>query len=173
MSTQRSFQTEVTINASREKVWDALFTKFGEVHLYNPNIDGSHYIKGEGGSVGCERQCNLDSKTKILERITSAETNKRMSVDIYDGNMPMLDRMLVDFELRELLPNRTVIVFTARFTTKPSFMGVMMKPVMKSKLTDVLIGLKYFLETGKPVSKNTYKPIKKSYKQLAPSQSFA
>jgi len=36
----------------------------------------------------------------------------------------------------------------------------------------MLIGLKYYLETGNQVSKKTYKPIFKSYQKLELAQSF-
>ena len=48
----------------------------------------------------------------------------------------------------------------------------LMKSPFKKKLTDMLIGLKYYLETGKQVSKKTYKPIFKTYQKLELSQSF-
>lgn len=172
MKKLRMLDTEITINASKEKVWDSLFTRFGDVHLYNPSLDGSHFIKGSKGEVGCERQCTLDSKTKIVERIVKAEELKKFTIDIYDGNMPMLDKMIVEIELVELTPKRTSVLLTANFSTKPAFMGTIMKGMMKAKLTDMLIGLKYYLETGKAVSKQTYKPISKKYQLLTPNQSF-
>ena len=173
MKKLRTLYTDVTINVSKEKVWDALFTRFGEVHLYNPSLDSSHFIKGGKGEVGCERQCDLDSKTRIVERIVKADELKKFTIDIYDGNMPMLETMIVDIELVELASKKISVQLTANFNTKPAFMGVMMKGMMKAKLTDMLIGLKYYLETGKTVSKQTYKPIKKVFKLLRPSQSFA
>jgi hypothetical protein len=173
MKKLRTLHTDVTINASKEKVWDALFTRFGEVHLYNPGIDSSHYIKGDSGNIGCERQCQLDAKTMVRERIVSAETNSKMTIDIFDGNMPMIDQMYADIELFEKNGRQTTVRITARYNTKPAFMGALMKGPMRSKFADVLIGLKYYLETGKKVSKEKYKPIKKAYKLLSPSQSFA
>ncbi len=172
MKKLRTLYTDVTINASKENVWDALFVRFGEVHLYNPSLDSSHFIKGGKGAVGCERQCDLDSKTRIVERIVKAEELKKFTIDIYDGNMPMLETMIVDVELIELASKRISVQLTANFNTKPSFMGVMMKGMMRAKLTDMLIGLKYYLETGTAVSKKTYKPISKMYQRLQANQSF-
>jgi len=172
MKKLRTLYTDVTINASKEKVWDALFTRFGEVHLYNPLLDGSHFVKGGTGEVGCERRCDLDSRTKLIERITKAEELKTFTVEIIDGNMPMVDTMIIEIELRELTAKQTAVLITAQYNTSPAFMGGLVKGMMKSKLTDMLIGLKYYLETGTAVSKKTYKPISKMYQQLQVNQSF-
>ena len=100
METLRSITTEITVNASTEKVWAALFTRFGEIHLFNPNLEGSNFTKGTSGDVGCERQCYLDSKTYISEKILSAETLKTFSVDVVGGNMPMVKTLRVQIRLK-------------------------------------------------------------------------
>ncbi len=165
-------QTEVTINTLKERVWEVLFTRFGEAYLYNPSLIGSHFVTGGKGEVGCERQCSLDDKTKVVERITSAVDQKKFTVNIIGGNMPMNDEMIVELELIEITSSRTKVLLTARYNSKPAFMAPIMKGMMKSKFDDMLIGLKYYLETGKTVSKKSYKPVLKIYKQLAANQSF-
>ncbi|MDD8017564.1 MAG: SRPBCC family protein [Bacteroidota bacterium] len=172
MKKLRTLHTNVTINASKEKVWDSLFTRFGEAHLYNPSLDGSHFSVGIKGEVGCERQCSLDAKTKVVERITQAEELKKFTVNIIGGNMPMIDTMVVELELKPLSSKQTTVLLTANYNTTPAFMGGLVKGMMISKFDDMLIGLKYFLETGKAVSKQTYKPISKMYQQMQPNQSF-
>jgi len=173
MPALRTLHTEITINASKETVWDTLFNRFGDVHLYNPSLDGSHYIKGGTGSVGCERQCDLDAKTKLIERISSAEELKRFTVEIIGGNMPMVKTMIIEIELLERSSNRTTVSIIGRYNTSPGFMGGLVKGMMRGKLTDMLIGLKYYLETGTPVTKQSYKPIAKTYRRLAPQQAFS
>lgn len=173
MKKQRKIKTEIFINTSKERVWEILFTRFGETHIYNPNLEGSHFVSSSKGEVGCERQCDFDAKTKVIERIVKSEELKSFSIDIVGGNMPFMDKGLVDVELLETNPNQTKVVFTMNFVSKPAFMGLMMKGMMKKKLTDVLIGLKYYLETGNTVSKRTYKPVYNAYKQLREQQSFS
>lgn len=173
MSQLRKIETQVTIRASREKVWDAMYKRFGETYLYNPSVEKSHFVKGGEGAVGCERQCDFDAKTRIVERIVSVEELKRFQVDIFDGNMPMLEKMLVDIKLNEgKASGLTTVTAQASFSPKPAFMGGLMSGMMKSKLHDMLIGLKYYLETGRTVSKENYKPIKKSFKKLQFEQTF-
>ncbi|MBI3124037.1 MAG: SRPBCC family protein [Ignavibacteriales bacterium] len=173
MKKQRKIKTEVYINASKEQVWEILFTRFGETHLYNPNLESSHFVSSNKGEVGCERQCDFDPKTRVVERITKSVELKSFSIDIVGGNMPFMETGLVEVELKSINSNQTKVNFTMNFVSKPAFMGLMMKGMMKKKLTDVLIGLKYYLETGNTVSKKTYGPVYKAYKQLGEQQPFS
>jgi len=172
MDNLRKINSEVQINASKEKVWDALFTRFGETYLFNPNLEGSHHSGGGAGEVGCERVCQLDSRTSIKEKIVEADVLNSFKIEIVGGNMPFVNKMFAGFELESINPEKTKVKLNAAFNTKPGFMAFLMKSPFKSKLTDMLIGLKYYLETGKQVSKKTYKPIFKTYKKLELSQSF-
>ncbi|MBI3587464.1 MAG: SRPBCC family protein [Ignavibacteriales bacterium] len=172
MENAKKIATDVVINASKERVWEALFTRFGEASIYNPNLEGSHFTKGSIGEVGCERQCSLDSKMFVKERIVKADPLKKFTVDIFGGNMPMVKKMMVDLEINPIGNSQTRVILSADFNAKPAFMGSLMKGSMKKKFTDMLIGLKYHLETGNRVSKKTYKPIYKQYQQLQLNQSF-
>lgn len=173
MEKSKSFSITVVVNESREKVWDTLYTRFGETFLYNPNIDGSHFVTGSTGEVGCERVCNMDSKTFVREKIVKATTQKSFTVDIVGGNMPMVKELKVSFELSSLKSNQTKVDLLAEYKTKPAFMAGLAKGMFRKKLADVLIGLKYHVETGRAVSKQTYKPIAKQYKKLELNQSFS
>ncbi len=172
MENAKTITTSVVVNASKEKVWDALFTRFGETYLFNPNLEGSHFTNGTSGDLGCERQCNLDSKTFIREKIVHADVLKSFSVDVVGGNMPMVKELNVNFNLDESAANQTTVSIQAHFKAKPAFMGVIMKSPFRTRLTNLLIGLKYHLETGKNVSKDTFNPVLKSYRKLQYNQSF-
>ena len=172
MANTKTITSEIEVNASNAKVWDTLYTNYGNIHLYNPNLEGSHFTSGNVGEVGCERECQLDSKTFVRERITKAIDQKSFTIETFDGNMPMVDTIEVDFILTPINPNKTRVGYVARFSTKPSFMAGLLKTVFNKKLKDLLVGLKYHLETGKTVTKSTYKPVYKQFKQLQPQQSF-
>ncbi len=172
MENARTIITDIMVNASKEKVWEALYTRFGETYLFNPNLEGSHFTNGTSGELGCERQCNLDSKTFIREKIVQAELLKRFTVDVVDGNMPMVKELRVNFNLVQDRINQTKVQVTANFSTKPAFMASLMKRPFRKRFNDLLIGLKYHLETGKNISKKSYKPILKQYQQLQFNQSF-
>ncbi len=172
MKNAKTISTTIEVNASKEKVWDTLYTRFGETYLFNPNLTGSHFSSGNTGEVGCERECQIDSKTHIREKITNAIELKQFSLEVVGGNMPMVKEVKVDIKLSPLGANKTKVLLDASFTTSPAFMAILMKMPFKKMFVNLLIGLKYYMETGKPVSKDTFKPVAKAYKQLQPSQSF-
>lgn len=169
---EKSFELSVIANESHEKVWETLFVNFGSISNFNPNVEGSHFVSGSEGEVGCERVCNFDSKSFVKEKIIKAESYKYFTVDITDGNMPMIDTMQVSFELNPISASQTKIDLSAEYKTKPAWMGSVVKLMLKKKLADTLIGLKYHMETGKKVTKKTYKDIYKQYKSLKKNQSF-
>lgn len=172
MKNAKTVSTSIEVNASKEKVWDVLYTRFGETYLFNPNLTGSHFSHGSTGEVGCERECQLDSKTFIRERITNAIELKQFTLEVIGGNMPMVNEIKVDVKLNPITANKTKVLLNASFTTKPAFMAALMKLPFKKRFVNLLIGLKYYTETGKAVSKETFKPVARAYKQLQPSQSF-
>ncbi|MBI3134733.1 MAG: SRPBCC family protein [Bacteroidetes bacterium] len=173
MKNSRSFKTNVvTIHSSTETIWDLLFNRFGEIHLYNPNIEGSHELNNKQGEVGCERECSLDKKTFIRERIVNADMYKSVTIDVIGGNMPMVHEMRLKFLISPIGVGKTRVQLEVEYTTKPSFMAVLVKGMFRKMLFKVLVGLKYHLETGRAVSKSTYKPVSKQFSKLHPEQAF-
>lgn len=173
MGNPRKIATEaVLINASKQEVWNLLFHRFGETHLYNPNIEGSHGTNGKDGQVGCERQCSIDQKTNIKERIVKAEEFQSITVDIIGGNMPVVNEMQVIMLIDPVSLTQTKVRINATYTTKPSFMTGIVKGMFRKMLFGVLIGLKYYLETGNAVSKKSFKSISGKYRSLQGSQAF-
>ena len=173
MEGAKIFETGIHILTNVEKVWDVLFVRFGETALYNPNLEGSHFTTGHPGEVGCSRHCSLGGNTFLEEEITEARPMKGFTFKITRGNMPMVKEMEVEVMLEPIQRNQTKVSLMGRFTTSPALMAALVRPMMKKKLTDMLIGLKYFLETGHTVSKKTYKPVYKKFKQLPSNGSFA
>ena len=173
MSDLSSFKVDVSINGSKDKVWQALYERFGETAIFNPNIISSEYIKGDSGKLGCERECYLDSKTYVKEKIVEVESTDSFSVDIYETNMPMMKTMIVRFDLFEVSKTNTNVSMTFNYNTSPSFMAAIMKIPMKSKLGKLLIGLKYFIETGKTMQDSDFRSIFKTYKRLEEQEAFA
>ena len=167
------FETQILVFANLEKVWDVLFVRFGETALFNPNLEGSHFTTGHPGEIGCSRHCSLGGKTFLEEEITEARPMTGFTFKITRGNMPMVKQMEVEILLEPIKRDQTKVSLLGRYVSSPSFMAGLMRPMMKKKLTDMLIGLKYFLETGHTVSKKTYAPVYKKYKRLPVNGSFA
>jgi len=168
----RQVQQSIYIGAGKEKVWDVLFNQFGEVNNFNPLIDSSHYLNDKEGQVGCERQCQIDGKTAVQERITRAEAELNFDIEIYEGGLPMMDKMMARFDLVEKSAEDTEVLLTMNFSTKPAFMGALMKGKMSKFFFKMLIGLKYHLETGELVTKQNIKDIEKAYQNLRPGAGF-
>ena len=123
MDNLKKINSEIQINASKEKVWDALFTRFGETYLFNPNLEGSHQSSGNAGEVGCERVCQFDSRTSIKEKIVEADNLNSFKIEIVGGNMPFVNKMIAGFELESINPKKTKVKLNAGFNTKPAFMA--------------------------------------------------
>ncbi|MBL4657921.1 MAG: SRPBCC family protein [Flavobacteriales bacterium] len=164
---------DIVVNTDKESLWDLTFNRFGEVNVFNPVIEGSHYMSEAKGQVGCERQCALDSKGgHVIERIIDATDHDSFELEIIGGNMPMMEQAFVRFDFEERAPNRTYVKLFMRFRSKPAFMAPLMAIMIKGMLTDMLKGLKYHLETGEMVTKENIKEIKKAYKGLSEGQAF-
>jgi len=172
MKKLRKVTVEIDISTSKENVWDLLFNRFGEVNLFNPLIDGSHHSFGKKGEVGCERECAIDAKHTVREKITAARGNESFDIDIIEGGLPMMDEMKATIDLKSLHENSSRVFFTMSYNTKPAFMGALMKGMMTKMLNKLLIGLKYHLETGKLVTKENIKVIIKDYNNLNSDNAF-
>ncbi|MDD2791680.1 MAG: hypothetical protein PHD73_00770 [Sediminibacterium sp.] len=164
--------TEITIKVSLEKTWDVLYTHFGDVSLFNPNLSGSHFTNSPIVAIGSERECRINKKTYVYERITGADPLKNVTIEVTGGNMSLIKTMQVEIHLFKPSPGYTTVTTIARFTIQPRVLRFLMRRVYKSKLTDMLIGLKYYLETGTSVTKNTYHLIFQNHQLLGASESF-
>lgn len=163
--------TEITIKVSLEKTWDVLYTHFGDVSLFNPNLPESHFTNFPFAAVGSERECRINKKTYIRERIIWADPLNNFTIEVIGGNMPLVKTMQVDIHLFEPSPGYTTVTTIARITIQPRILRFLMKGIYKSKLTDMLIGLKYYLETGTSVTKSAFRLIFQSHQLLGVSES--
>ena len=173
MEKLKNVTVSIIANSSKDQVWDLLFNRFGEVNIFNPIIEGSHHTKGVQGEVGCERQCDIDSKNSVIEKIVAARGNDSFDIDIIEGGLPMMKTMKGTFDLKSIEPNRTEITLTMRFSSKPAFMANLMKGKMRQMLFKMMIGLKYHLETGGVVTKENIKGIVKDYNRLDTNTAFS
>ena len=173
MEKLKNVTVSLITKSSKDQVWDLLFNRFGEVNIFNPLIEGSHHTKGVQGEVGCERQCEIDSKTSVIEKITAARGNDSFDIDIIEGGLPMMKTMKGTFNLKSIEPNKTEIALTMRFSSKPAFMANLMKGKMSKMLFKMMIGLKYHLETDGVVTKENIKGIVKDYNRLDTNAAFS
>jgi len=168
----REVTLEINTNTSKDKVWDLLFNRFGEVNIFNPLIEGSHHTNGEQGEVGCERLCDIDAKNSVHEKIVAARGNDSFDIEVIKGGLPIMDKMKGTFDLDAVSANQTKVSLTMKFTTKPAFMGALMKGMMAKMLFKMLVGLKYHLETANLVTKANIGGIVQEYKRLQVNKAF-
>lgn len=171
MKKLNTVSVDIQVNASIEKTWDLLFNQFGKTSKFNPLLDGSHFTKGTSGELGCERQCDLDSKNSIQERITEVRDHS-FDIEIIQGGLPLMDKMKATLSVDSILMEQSLVTATIQFNTSPAFIGGLMKGTMAKTFFKVLVGLKYYLETGEEVTKENIGAIMKTYKNIHPSASF-
>ena len=59
----RTIKAELQINASAERVWQAMVLDYGEIANFSPYIYASNYENGSlKGELGAERKCNFNEK---------------------------------------------------------------------------------------------------------------
>lgn len=153
------------INASKEKVWDVLFNQYGDIHVHNPGMIASHYMNnGTKGALNSKRHVNFSEKLWLDETITEMEEFKRVKMVADDHNLPMMREMSAIYELKALGDDKTELTMTSNATSSPSFMMFLMKGQLAKGLAQHLFGMKYYIETGKTVSKEKFAEVYKAYK---------
>lgn len=173
MKKLKTVHLSIQLNASKEKTWDLLFNRFGETHLFNPLLDSSHFTKGDAGEVGCERQCDLDSKNSIQERIVAVRDSESFDIDIIQGGLPLIDKMKGTFSVTSLRPEQSLVKAEISYNTSPAFMAGLLKSSLAKNFFKVLVGLKFYLETGEIVTKENIGDIMKTHKLMEASESFS
>jgi len=173
MKKLKTVKVDILVNSSKAKAWDVLFNRFGEVNTFNPLIEGSHFTKGNKGALGSERQCDLDGKNSIHEKIVAVRGDSSFDIEIIQGGLPMMDQMKGTIELKEILPNQTLVNATIQFNTSPVFMASILKGMVAKMFFKLLVGLKFYLETGQEVTKLNIKDIMKTYKMMNPHDTFS
>lgn len=173
MDTRKTFEIDVVINAPKEKVWTKIYNEFAQVNDFNPLIQNSFQTGGKVGEVGCERQCDLSDESSVIERITAVRGTESFDIEITEGGLPMMSSLGATMEAEALAENQTKVKLIGRYMTKPKFMANMMKNKLAKTFGQVLIGLKYHLETGELVTSENKGEILKLHKQLKGTQAFS
>lgn len=168
----KTITTEISIKAPLEKSWEALYTHFGDVSLFNPNLSESHLIRSTFDAIGSERECRIDKRTFFQERIIRVDPMKNFTIEVTGGNLPLVKNMQTDIMFYRPAPGYTFVTILTRLTIRPAILNFLMKGIYKRKLTDMLIGLKYYLETGIEISNSSYRMVFQNYLLLEATESF-
>lgn len=162
----RELNGEILIEASKESVWEAL-GDFGNTYLWNPAVVHSHSTSEAPNGVGATRHCDLTiSKASIEERVVHWVENEEMRVEIFDGRRtPPFKEAWGDITVKEV-PGGTLTSLQLHYDLKYGILGGVIDRFMVRRqygkgLKLALAGLKYHVETGKPVEKGTRVPVDK------------
>ena len=153
------------INASKEKTWDVLFKQYGDIHIHNPGMPTSKYLgNSTQGELNCSRHVTFNDKLFLEETITEVNGTNSFKVEAYKHNLPMMKSMSATYELKEISENKTEVIMTSDATSSPGLMMFLMKGQLGKGLKMHLFGMKYYIETGKIVTKDNYKELINQYK---------
>ncbi len=167
----RTVKVEMKINATAERVWEAMVLDYGEISNFSPYIYTSEYTNGSlKGEFGAERKCNFNAKGTqwSKERIAEIDNeNMVMRNVVIDGaKLPLnFDNSQAFYRVKNNGDGTSTASYEFQFRTKPAFLGIIAKGGFKKQLSGTLVGLKHYIETSERVTAGTdkYEKIKKKY----------
>ena len=149
----------ITINASNQKVWNAL-ADFGNVQNLSPNIKKSYLTSGDSIGLGSTRHCDFYSMgAAVEEKIIEWNEGKLIRIELFNPkNLPMIRDMEAVFELEEE-NGQTMIKGTFEYGMSNAIGRFFNKLKMKKMNIDsweaFLAGIKHNLDPGQKIDKNT------------------
>ncbi len=157
----KSIEVTQVLNAAKEKVWNALFNDYGDIHLHNLGIVKSHNLNdATKGALGCSRHCEFVDGNFIDEEITQVKENENFTVTVKNSSYPpALKEWYVVHEVVSTEDEKTEVKLTLNILTDPEMMADGMVEQMKEPLKFYLIGLGYHIETGTAVTMENFPNI--------------
>lgn len=145
---------------SADKVWETAANNFGNTYICHPSVENSELLTGTDlpFGVGTMRQCTMYDKSTIVETVTGVNhTEKQFVLLMSEYAMPVKD-FGASVKVFATGANSCEITVGMTFTVEGGPFGwlmgaLMMKPMMKGVLRDMLTCLAYYSKTGKPVGK--------------------
>ena len=162
---------EIPINASADRVWEAMVLDYGEISNFSPYIYTSSYINGSlKGERGAQRTCNFNEKGTqwVQEQIVSIDQENKVMINrVVKGKKVPLnpDNSRAFYRVKDNGDGTSTASYEFQFRTSPAIMGMMAKGAFKKQLSGTLIGLKHYVETGEIVrgGNGKYQEIKDDY----------
>jgi uncharacterized protein YndB with AHSA1/START domain len=154
--TMSTIDLTIVIDAAPEPVWDAL-ADFGGVSIWNPGVKESHLTSEATEGVGITRQCRLAPLGVVRERVVDWDVGRALSIEIYENdNIPGFRSALAALTLDPTGPDRTRVTCRMEYSVAGGLLGVAantmgMRRMFTRSLSRLLAGLKYHVETGRPV----------------------
>lgn len=153
-----------TINASREAVWEVLFSQYGDIHVHNPTMTASSYLEGAAqGATDVVRHCEFGKKLYLDEKITDVREHESFRVEVLEHNLPFVKEMAATYELSATDGETTELRMVSFNSFKPGFMKHLMRGQMTKNVAKHLFGMRYYIETGKTVDDDSYANVFANY----------
>ncbi|KIC47160.1 hypothetical protein RA28_05585 [Ruegeria sp. ANG-S4] len=138
------------VNASAEDIW-AAFNDWGGIWRFQPWVVRSPLLSQNNEGVGAKRRCEFVDKTSIVETITKIEDGRAIHMTLSETPKPMKGGKSV-IRLSPSGNGTDVIVeMDIEIGMGPlgAIMGnLMMKPMMKKRVSLMLESLEHHLKTG-------------------------
>lgn len=138
------------INASKEKVWDAL-KMIGEIEKFHPLVKKSHTTTDLPGGMGAKRHCTLLPMGQMEEEVVLWNEETSFEMVVVGGKMlPPYRFMKGRVDLAEL-EGKTELTFAFSYQLKFGVFGRLMdsfliRPQFKKGPPQYVTGLKNFVE---------------------------
>ena len=152
-----SFKAQIKIDATKEEVWEVL-ADLGNIYRWNPGVTFSYSTSEEGQGEGATRHCDIQLgpiKGYLEERAFDWREGAGYKIAFYDTNFPNKDTV-VDFSVRAD-GDGTVVEVSPGYKLKFGLLGKLMDRLFferqfRKRMTGLLGGLKYHVETGEVVT---------------------
>ncbi len=140
----------VRLKASPTDIWSK-FQDWGNVWRFQPWVVRSPLLSDAGSGVGASRRCEFSDKTSIVETITKVVDGRRIEMSLTETPKPMLGGI----GAIELQPSGGGTEVTVTMDVKlgmgplnPVMGPLMMRPMMKSRISKMLESLDHHIATG-------------------------
>jgi hypothetical protein len=152
------------IDAPKERVWDVLFNQYGDIHIHNPTMVTSNYLHhGTKGELNAVRHCTFSDKLFLDEKITEVKGTDSFKIVVVAHNLPFVKDMSAVYKVMAVGDEKTELTMISFNSFSPDFMKYLMRGQMAKSLLKHLFSLKYFVETGKVVTKDDYAQVRKNF----------
>src|SRR5438046_4616533 len=146
-----TIHNEITINASVEKIWEAL-ANVEMLDKYDPNVKQSTALTTIKGGLGAKRKVLMrDGKNWFDEKITVFKPNEALTYQLTDCSFPI--KGLTHSYSFENIGTQTKVKQEMQYTVKFGLFGKLLNAIMIRKQSDTGIkkfftGLKSYVETN-------------------------
>jgi len=146
-----TIHNEITVNASVEKIWEAL-ANVEMLDKYDPNVKQSTALTTNKSGLGARRKVLMrDGKNWFDEKITVFKPNEALTYQLTDCSFPI--KGLTHSYSFENIGTQTKVKQEMQYTVKFGLFGKLLNAIMIRKQSDTGIkkffaGLKSYVETN-------------------------